>query len=125
MRISPLITGLLITLLLSGCQQAPRPASVPQASQLAQLSSLISSASWLRQHCNRSDIPQDDVLASKALELAAQRGWHTGQAYRQQLARQVSGRLSALDADTPSEAEKCTSLNQSASAFIHFSRQGG
>lgn len=121
MRILPLFPLLLAALMFTGCQRAPRPAGVP--TQLSQLSSLVASASWLRQHCNRTDIPADDVLTSKALAIAAQRGWPTDSAFRQQLARQVSERTRALDADTPTVAEKCAVLNRSASEFINYSRQ--
>lgn len=111
-------------LALASCQNSERPVSVPAASQLAQLSSLVTSASWLRQHCNRSDIPEDGVLAKKALELAEQRGWSVNQDYRQRLTQEVSIRSSALSADSPALAEKCAALNPSAMRFIQFAQQG-
>ncbi|CCG88280.1 type II secretion system pilot lipoprotein GspS [Erwinia piriflorinigrans] len=126
MNIKNLSTTLLLPLLtLIGCQSHNngKLAAVPVTSQLAQLSSLVASASWLKQNCHRDDIPADAVLANKALDLAKERGWKVDQSFRQQLAQQVSIRIGALDADRPSQSDKCTALNQAAVSFIQFAQK--
>lgn len=114
---------LLSTLALTACQHHQPAAAVTVAGQLSQLSAVVASASWLRQNCNRSDIPADDRLAASALLLAAERGWATPPDFRQQLAAQVASRMSALDADAPTLADKCAALNQSSAPFIHFTQK--
>lgn len=126
MNIKTLSTILLLPLLtLVGCQSQPggKPADVPVTSQLAQLSSLVASASWLKQNCHRGDIPDEAILANKALDLAKERGWTVDRNFRQQFAQQVSTRISALDADSPSQSVKCAALNRAAVPFIQYAQK--
>ncbi len=119
-NLSPLLLFPLLTLVSCQNQNSGKHATVPVASQLDQLSSLVASASWLRQHCDRNDIPADATLATKALALAKERGWPVDNSFRQQLAQQVSVRIGALDADRPSQSAKCAALNQAAVPFIQY-----
>lgn len=119
-NLSPVLLIPLLTLVSCQNQTGGKPAPVPVTSQLDQLSSLVASTSWLRQHCDRNDIPEDATLATKALALAKERGWQVDNSFRQQLAQQVSLRISALDADRPSQSAKCAALNQAAVPFIQY-----
>ncbi|ADP10021.1 General secretion pathway lipoprotein [Erwinia pyrifoliae Ep1/96] len=119
-NLSPVLLIPLLTLVSCQNQTGGKPGTVPVTRQLDQLSSLVASASWLRQHCNRNDIPEDATLATKALALAKERGWQIDNSFRQQLAQQVSVRISALDADLPSQSAKCAALNQAAVPFIQY-----
>ncbi|WP_042959260.1 type II secretion system pilot lipoprotein GspS [Erwinia tasmaniensis] len=126
MSIKILSTILLLPLLtLVGCQssQSSKPAAIPVTSQLAQLSSLVASASWLKQNCHRGDIPDKVILVNKALDLAKERGWTVDRNFRQQFAQQVSTRISALDADSPSQSVKCAALNQAVVPFIQYAQK--
>ncbi|MEW7001867.1 hypothetical protein M5585_25500 [Serratia ureilytica] len=60
------------SLLLSGCQHAAKSAP-DAATQRDQLSSLVGAGQFLRDRCNRADIPAGDKLAAAALQEAKEK----------------------------------------------------
>lgn len=66
--------AVLASLLLSGCQHAAKSAP-DAAAQRDQLSSLVGAGLFLRERCNRADIPADDKLTAAALQEAEKKGW--------------------------------------------------
>ncbi|MEX5714979.1 pullulanase [Serratia ureilytica] len=74
MTLKNIATAFMACLLLSGCQHAAK--SVPDAAiQRDQLSSLVGVGQFLRERCNRADIPANDPLAAAALQAAERKGW--------------------------------------------------
>lgn len=112
------ISGIFAAVLLAGCQQHARPAPVAADTQVMQLSSLVTAAAWLRDHCDRADIPQNDTLLQSALRQAKQRGWDTSHQAYQQINADISARYQALTADSVARKDKCAGLNQATAAFL-------
>lgn len=110
--------------LLAGCQQPVHKPQPPVATQLDQLSSLLASAQFLRQHCSRTDIPQNDQLQRTALQVAQQRGWNSEAVEYQQLAMKTQGRYQALEQDSSPLSQKCATLNSSSARFIATAQAG-
>lgn len=107
-------------ILLSGCQQ-PRTQEPVSEHQVNQLAALVSAADWLRDNCQRKDIPARQYLLSTALEGAAQRGWKVDAASRIKLSNDIDARYAAINEDSGLVSEKCTVLNGAVSPFIHQS----
>ncbi|WP_261276163.1 type II secretion system pilot lipoprotein GspS [Serratia entomophila] len=110
--------------LLSGCQQTAGNKTAPPASdhQLAQLSSLVGAAQFLRVKCNRADIPADDKLAGAALSAADKKGWPSRAIDRSRLSEAANGVFERLNADATPLSEKCSRLNQSLAQFLAQTR---
>lgn len=110
--------------LLSGCQQAVgNKKAVPAAAQqLAQLSSLVGAAQFLREKCNRTDISTDNYLAQAALDTADKKGWPSRKIDRSELFEAANRVFEGLNTDTTPLSEKCSSLNQSLAQFLAQTR---
>lgn len=110
--------------LLSGCQHSGGDKAAPPAAaqQLAQLSSLVGAAQFLRGKCNRSDIPVDDILVKAALSTADKKGWPSREIDRSQLFEGANRVFEGLNADVTPLSEKCSSLNQSLAPFLNQTR---
>lgn len=77
MRI-PLIFPLCVVALLSGCQQKPASTLSPAISsqaQLEQLSSVAAGTRYLKNKCNRSDLPADETIYRAVVNVGKARGW--------------------------------------------------
>lgn len=73
MTLKNIAAAVLASLLLSGCQHAAKSAP-DAAAQRDQLSSLVGAGLFLRERCNRADIPADDKLTAAALQEAEKKG---------------------------------------------------
>lgn len=106
-------------IVLAGCQQAAHQPQPPVPMQIEKLATLLADGRFLRENCDRSDIPDDIKLQRTAMRLAQKHGWDTHQAaYQQQLAAQTNTRYQALVADNTLLTEKCATVNSSAARFI-------
>ncbi len=106
-------------LVLSGCQQVSHQPPPPVSTQLDKLSTLLAGGRFLRQNCERADIPDDVKLQRTAMRVAEQHGWDTHQAsYQQQLAAQTNARYQALVADNTLLTEKCATVDSRTARFI-------
>ena len=69
---------LMAVVLLSGCQQN-RPTTLSPAvsgqAQLEQLASVAAGARYLKNKCNRSDLPADEAINRAAINVGKKRGW--------------------------------------------------
>nr|WP_314689478.1 type II secretion system pilot lipoprotein GspS [uncultured Pantoea sp.] len=102
---------------LSGCQQQ-QPAREVTAEKVNQLAALIASAEWLRDHCQRSDIPSNAVVEQSANKLAEARGWMVSTLSRQAMKDAAERRYLAMSDDSILISQKCAQLNQAAVPFI-------
>ncbi|WP_413676599.1 type II secretion system pilot lipoprotein GspS [Pantoea dispersa] len=103
--------------LLSGCQQRQSAKRVT-TEQVNQLAALIASAEWLRDRCQRSDIPLRPAVEEAAIKMAKQRGWQMSAVTQQDVNNAVEQRYLALSEDNVLINHKCAQLNQAAAPFI-------
>ncbi|WP_148874547.1 type II secretion system pilot lipoprotein GspS [Serratia marcescens] len=116
MTLKNIATALMACLLLSGCQHAAKPA--PDAAiQRDQLSSLVGAGLFLRERCNRADIPADAPLAAAALQEAERKGWAPA-LNRAQLLDAGKNVAAQLEADATPLQEKCSGFNRSLAPFL-------
>lgn len=109
-------TAFMACLLLSGCQHAAK--STPDAAiQRDQLSSLVGAGQFLRERCNRADIPANDPLAAAALQAAERKGWAPA-LNRTQLLDAGKNVAAQLEADATPLQEKCSGLNRTLAPFL-------
>lgn len=116
MTVKRFFAVMMAPLLLSACQHTPPPApNVNSTSE--QLSSLVGAAHYLREHCNRADIPDDQQLAAVALAEARKK---SGSAEFSQDQLVAAGKKVAaqLDADATPVKVKCSGLNRSLAPFL-------
>lgn len=104
-------------LILSACQQSPQSSSI-QPQQLNQLSALVAGANWTRDHCQRHDIPQQQVLLRNAINQAKQRGWNTTKIEAPTIAGAINQRYDALTLDNQTTSQKCATLNVALAPFL-------
>ncbi|MEG0868824.1 MAG: type II secretion system pilot lipoprotein GspS [Hafnia sp.] len=104
----------------AGCQQQPGSASqykaVPPDIQLKQLSSVVAGTKYLKYKCNRSDLPDDNVILGGAARVAKQRGWDSVK--QTDLLQQSEALYLSLIRDSTPEQMKCSSFNQRLVPFI-------
>ncbi|MBJ2066873.1 type II secretion system pilot lipoprotein GspS [Serratia odorifera] len=106
--------------LLAGCQQTALQLQTQPSltAQLDQLSALLAGSQFLRQHCARTDIPDDASLQRSAIGMAQQRGWNTQPAEYRQLPVRAQQRYQQLQQDGTPLQQKCAALNTSTARFI-------
>ncbi|TQI80086.1 type II secretion system protein S [Serratia fonticola] len=108
-----------LLMVVAGCQQVSHQPQPPVQAQLDKLATQLAGGRFLRQNCDRSDIPDDVKLQRTAMRLAEKQGWDTHQAsYQQQLAAQTHTRYQALVADKALLSEKCATVNNRTARFI-------
>lgn len=115
---------LLPLLLVNGCQRPTNRAPVvgsPQ--QIEQLSALISGAMYLRQECQREDIPDESILMQTAMKLAMERNWDTKAPVYQALKGKSQTRYQALVEEIGIDNNQCSSLNLLLADFAYEARR--
>lgn len=104
---------------LAGCQQNPSSTLSPTVSneaQLDQLSSVAAGARYLKNKCNRSDLPADEALDRAAWNVGKKRGWsNIDYATLSQRSTQM---YQQLQRDSTPEATKCSQFNRQLAPFI-------
>ncbi|ENZ5481295.1 hypothetical protein P805_03615 [Serratia marcescens BIDMC 44] len=116
MTLKNIAAAIVASLLLSGCQHAAKSAP-DAATQRDQLSSLVGAGQFLRDRCNRADIPAGDKLAAAALREAKEKDW-TPALNRAQLLAAGKHVAAQLEADATPLQEKCRGLNRSLAPFL-------
>jgi len=105
--------------LISGCQQNRQTTLSPAVSgeaQLEQLASVAAGARYLKNKCNRSDLPADDAINRAAINVGKKRGWAN---IDDNLLSQRSAQLyQQLQQDSTPEATKCSQFNRQLAPFI-------
>ncbi len=104
------------SLLLSGCQHAVNNTPATD-NQREQLSSLVGASQFLREQCNRADIPANAKLATAALKEAEKKNGSPTMSHTQLLeaAKVVA---TQLNADATPLQQKCSALNRSLAPFL-------
>ena len=118
MRI-PLIFPLCMVALLSGCQQKPASTLSPAISsqaQLEQLSSVAAGTRYLKNKCNRSDLPADETIYRAAVNVGKVRGW--GNIDVATLSQNSDRLYQQLLQDITPEATQCSQFNRQLAPFI-------
>lgn len=118
MRI-PLIFPLCMVALLSGCQQKPASTLSPAISsqaQLKQLSSVAAGTRYLKNKCNRSDLPADETIYRAAVNVGKARGW--GNIDVATLSQNSDRLYQQLLQDSTPEATQCSQFNRQLAPFI-------
>ena len=114
-----IIFPLMAVALLSGCQQNRQTTLSPAVSgeaQLEQLASVAAGARYLKNKCNRSDLPADDAINRAAINVGKKRGWAN---IDDNLLSQRSAQLyQQLQQDSTPEATKCSQFNRQLAPFI-------
>lgn len=116
---------LLNTALLTGCSlsTSDQGASLAQPQQVEQLATLVAASGFLRDNCQRSDVPEQSTLLKAALSQAKSKGWRVSGAAQQQLPAQAQSILADLNQDGTPLAEKCAYFNQQLAPFIELARR--
>ncbi|HCB1497273.1 TPA: GspS family T2SS pilot lipoprotein variant PulS [Klebsiella michiganensis] len=114
-----IIFPLLAVALLSGCQQNRSTSLSPAVSgqaQLEQLASVAAGARYLKNKCNRSDLPADDVINRAAINVGKKRGWENIDG--NMLIQRSAQLYQQLQQDSTPEATKCSQFNRQLAPFI-------
>jgi general secretion pathway protein S len=88
-----------------------------------QLAALIAGSEYLKENCQRSDIPAISVLTQTAISEAKKKHWPVSTAMTDTLPADARKIINRLNQDTAPIAQKCSYFNQSLAAFIEASRQ--
>ncbi|MGG7668665.1 type II secretion system pilot lipoprotein GspS [Yersinia sp. J1] len=91
--------------------------------QIEQLSALISGAMYLRQECQRKDIPDESILMQTAVKLAMERNWDTKAPAYQALKGKSQARYQALVEEIGTDNNQCSSLNLLLADFAYEARR--
>ena len=113
------IFPLLAVALLAGCQQNRSTSLSPAVSgqaQLEQLASVAAGARYLKNKCNRSDLPADDVINRAAINVGKKRGWENIDG--NMLSQRSAQLYQQLQQDSTPEATKCSQFNRQLAPFI-------
>ena len=105
--------------LLAGCQQNRSTTLSPAVSgqaQLEQLSAVAAGARYLKNKCNRSDLPADDVINRAAINVGKKRGWENIDG--NMLSQRSAQLYQQLQQDSTPEATKCSQFNRQLAPFI-------
>lgn len=105
--------------LLAGCQQNRSTTLSPAVSgqaQLEQLSAVAAGARYLKNKCNRSDLPADDVINRAAINVGKKRGWENIDGNK--LSQRSAQLYQQLQQDSTPEATKCSQFNRQLAPFI-------
>ncbi|MBB1582248.1 MULTISPECIES: type II secretion system pilot lipoprotein GspS [Serratia] len=112
------VLGAAALLLLAGCQQrVPKPVP-PLQTQLNELSTMLAGGHFLRQNCQRTDIPDDVKLQRTAMRVAEHRGWNTQASGYQKLPALAQARYLAVLEDRQLLTDKCAALENRTANFI-------
>lgn len=114
-----IIFPLMAVAMISGCQKNRQTTLSPAVSgeaQLEQLASVAAGARYLKNKCNRSDLPADDAINRAAINAGKKRGWAN---IDDNLLSQRSAQLyQQLQQDSTPEATKCSQFNRQLAPFI-------
>lgn len=105
-------------LFLSACQSDPDPRTL-SVTKLDQLATVVAASKWIKNYCDRSDIPDQETLIRNAL---TQGKISNARADEQALTLAINQRYDAIDKDTLSRSQKCAALNTSLATFLQTIR---
>ncbi|WP_261091817.1 type II secretion system pilot lipoprotein GspS [Serratia quinivorans] len=112
------VLGAAALLFIAGCQQKTHQPPPPLQAQLDRLSAMLAGSHFLRQNCNRTDIPDDVKLQRTAMRVAEHRGWDTQAPGYQQLPALAQARYLAILEDRQLLTDKCAVMNTHTANFV-------
>ncbi|MFN1142590.1 type II secretion system pilot lipoprotein GspS [Serratia quinivorans] len=115
----------LCNLLLAGCSTSADNKANPMldTQHQQQLTALIAGSEYLKENCQRSDIPAISVLTQTAISEAKKKHWPVSTAMADALPADARSIINRLNQDTAPIAQKCSYFNQSLATFIEAARQ--
>ncbi|WP_240780297.1 type II secretion system pilot lipoprotein GspS [Serratia proteamaculans] len=120
-----LLSFISCNILLTGCTTSPKSNTDPtlDGQHQQQLAALIAGSEYLKENCQRSDIPAISVLTKTAISEAKNRKWTINDALSDSLPTDARNIINRLNQDPAPVAQKCAYFNQSLATFIEDSRR--
>lgn len=115
-----------IIIALSGCAQkvkvsppiAKKPLVYGLEEQYEQLSSVIAVATYLRNHCNRSDLGGEKNIYDNMLHIASAKGWDVNEIDKMKLSHLSADLYRSLSSNKSLESH-CNQLNREMAGVLH------
>lgn len=112
-------------ILLTGCTTSTQSNADPtlDGQRQQQLAALIAGSEYLKENCQRSDIPAMSVLTKTAISEAKKKQWPVDETLSDTLPTEARNIINRLNQDPTPVAQKCAYFNQSLVTFIEASRR--
>lgn len=112
-------------ILLTGCATSTQSNTDPtlNGQHQQQLAALIAGSEYLKENCQRSDIPAMSVLTKTAISEAKKKQWPVDETLSDTLPTEARNIINRLNQDPAPVAQKCAYFNQSLATFIEASRR--
>ncbi|MBO1502431.1 MULTISPECIES: type II secretion system pilot lipoprotein GspS [Serratia] len=112
-------------ILLTGCATSTQSNTDPtlNGQHQQQLAALIAGSEYLKENCQRSDIPAMSVLTKTAISEAKKKQWPVDETLSDTLPTEARNIINRLNQDPTPVAQKCAYFNQSLATFIEASRR--
>jgi len=112
-------------ILLTGCATSTQSNTDPtlNGQHQQQLAALIAGSEYLKENCQRSDIPAMSVLTKTAISEAKKKAWPVDETLSDTLPTEARNIINRLNQDPAPVAQKCAYFNQSLATFIEASRR--
>lgn len=112
-------------ILLTGCATSTQSNTDPtlNGQHQQQLAALIAGSEYLKENCQRSDIPAMSVLTKTAISEAKKKQWPVDEILSDTLPTEARNIINRLNQDPAPVAQKCAYFNQSLATFIEASRR--
>ncbi|WP_283603902.1 type II secretion system pilot lipoprotein GspS [Serratia proteamaculans] len=112
-------------ILLTGCATSTQSNTDPtlNGQHQQQLAALIAGSEYLKENCQRSDIPAMSVLTKTAISEAKKKQWPVDESLSDTLPTEARNIINRLNQDPAPVAQKCAYFNQSLATFIEASRR--
>lgn len=116
---------ILCNILVTGCSTSTGNNENPMldTQHQQQLAALIAGSQYLKENCQRSDIPAISVLTKTAIAEAKKKKWSVNQRMTDALPDDARTIINRLNQDPAPVAQKCAYFNQSLATFIEASRR--
>lgn len=120
-----LLTFVSCNILLTGCTTSSQSNtdSLLDGQRQQQLAALIAGSEYLKENCQRSDIPAISVLTKTAISEAKKKEWPVNATLSDTLPTDARNIINRLNQDPAPTAQKCAYFNQSLATFIEASRR--
>lgn len=120
-----LLSFISCNILLTGCSTSTGSNTDPllDTQRQQQLAALIAGSEYLKENCQRSDIPAMSVLTKTAISEAKKKQWPVDEILSDTLPTEARNIINRLNQDPAPVAQKCAYFNQSLATFIEASRR--
>lgn len=120
-----LLPFILCNTLLTGCSTTSdnNPTTKLDVEHQQQLAALIAGSQYLKENCQRNDIPAISALTKTAILEAKNKKWPVNETLSDALPLNAREIINKLNQDPTPVAQKCAYFNSSLAAFIEASRR--